>query len=213
MYILESLIDLSVLAVFVPTLFMVSITPGTCMTLAMSMGMTIGLKRNLWMMIGELHGVGLVALLSVAGIATIMLQYPAVFQLFKYLGGAYLFYSGIQLWLSYGKMALAEKLLGGEGAKAMELATQGFITAVANPKGWAFFIALLPPFISNDLPVATQVSIMLALIILIEFCCLVIYTCCGRAMSSFFQRSGNLQIMNRVAGALVMAVGIWMVFG
>ena len=207
------MLDLTLLTLFIPTFFIVSITPGMCMTLAMTLGMTVGVRKTLYMMWGELLGVATVAIAAVAGIATIMLQYPAVFQLFKYLGGAYLFYSGIQLWLSYGKMALAEKLLGGEGAKAMELATQGFITSVANPKGWAFFIALLPPFISNDLPVAPQVSIMLALIILIEFCCLVIYTCCGRAMSSFFQRSGNLQIMNRVAGALVMAVGIWMVFG
>ena len=210
---METLINLSILAVFIPTFFFVSITPGMCMTLAMTMGMTIGLRRTFLMMIGELLGVGLVALLSVVGVATIMLQYPTVFLLFKYLGGAYLFYLGIQLWLSRGKMAVTEERLDRNSATALELASQGFVTAVANPKGWAFFVALLPPFISDDLPMAPQISILLAMILVIEFCCLVIYASGGRTMSKFLQKSGNLQLMNRIAGTLMMVVGIWLAFG
>lgn len=54
-------INLTILAAFIPTFFFVSITPGMCMTLAMTMGMAIGFRRTLWMMAGELFGVGLVA--------------------------------------------------------------------------------------------------------------------------------------------------------
>ena len=43
------------------------------MTLAMTMGMTIGIRRTLWMMAGELVGVGLVALLSVIGVAALII--------------------------------------------------------------------------------------------------------------------------------------------
>lgn len=35
----------SLLSVFIPTFFVVSITPGMCMTLALSMGITIGVRR------------------------------------------------------------------------------------------------------------------------------------------------------------------------
>ena len=59
--------SLSVLSVFVPTFFLVSLTPGMCMTLAMVLGMTQGVKRALWMMLGELVGVGLVAFSAGAG--------------------------------------------------------------------------------------------------------------------------------------------------
>ncbi|HET8790682.1 MAG TPA: LysE family translocator, partial [Modicisalibacter sp.] len=55
------MINLSLLSVFVPTFFMVSLTPGMCMTLSMVLGMTVGVRRALWMMAGELVGVGLVA--------------------------------------------------------------------------------------------------------------------------------------------------------
>ena len=42
------MIDTTLLAVFIPTFLFVSATPGMCMTLAMTMGMTIGVKRTLW---------------------------------------------------------------------------------------------------------------------------------------------------------------------
>ena len=76
------------------------------MTLAMTLGMSIGVKRAMWMMLGELSGVGLVAALSAFGVAALLLNYPNVFTAFKYLGGAYLLYLGIQMWRSRGKMAL-----------------------------------------------------------------------------------------------------------
>ena len=77
----------AVLAVFVPTFFVVSLTPGMCMTLSMTLGMTIGVRRTFWMMYGELLGVGLVAAASVVGVAAVILQYPTLFLLLKYLGG------------------------------------------------------------------------------------------------------------------------------
>ena len=83
------------LSVFVPTFFLVSLTPGMCMTLAMVLGMTQGVRRALWMMVGELTGVALVAVSAGAGVAALMLAQPALFTAFKWLGGAYLAYLGI----------------------------------------------------------------------------------------------------------------------
>lgn len=210
---LNTLFNLSLMAVFVPTFFFVSATPGMCMTLSMTLGMTIGLRRTLWMMAGELVGVGLVALLSVIGVAALMLQYPAAFALFKYAGGAYLGYLGVQLWRSRGKMALQPEALGRLEIARRELIMQGFVTAVANPKGWAFFIALLPPFISNQHPMGPQITVLLALILLIEFSCLVLYASGGRTLSRFLQRGGNVRLMNRIAGTLMIGVGIWLATG
>ena len=203
----------SLLALFVPTFFFVSVTPGMCMTLAMTMGMAIGVRRTLWMMWGELIGVGLVASATVIGVAAVMLQFPLVFEIFKYVGGAYLLFLGIQMWQSRGRMALT----GFEGesipATPMELAVQGFVTAVANPKGWAFFIALLPPFIDDTAPMAPQLTVLLILILVIEFICLVIYAAGGRTLSRLLQRRGNVRLINRVVGTLMIGVGIWLALG
>ena len=64
------IMTLSTLSVFVPTFFLVSLTPGLCMTLSLSLGMTVGVRRTAWMWIGELVGVATVAVASVIGVAT-----------------------------------------------------------------------------------------------------------------------------------------------
>lgn len=202
----------ALLSAFVPTFFFVSVTPGMCMTLAMTLGMSIGVKRALWMMLGELTGVGLVATLSAVGVAALLLNYPNVFTLFKYAGGLYLLYLGTQLWLSKGRMAL-KHAVDGPGATRAQLIAQGFITAIANPKGWAFFVALLPPFLDASQPLAAQLTSLIAIILTLEFGCLLIYAAGGRTLRSLLMQSGNVRIMNRIAGTLMAGVGLWLAFG
>ncbi len=102
--------DWATLTIFIPTFFFVSITPGMCMTLALTMGMSIGYRRTLWMMIGELLGVAVVALAAILGIAAVMLRYPEVFTIFKAVGATYLFYLGVQMWRSRGKLAITSEV-------------------------------------------------------------------------------------------------------
>ncbi len=202
-------VNFALLAVFIPTFFVVSITPGMCMTLSLSMGMSIGLKKTFYMMYGELVGVGLVATASVIGVATIMLKYPSIFLVLKYAGGAYLFYLGIQMWLSRGKMAINLEECNFDVSKK-SLAIQGFVTAIANPKGWAFFIALLPPFIDEKLPMTSQLIVLIVMILILEFTCLVIYATGGKTLRKLLQNSSNVRLVNKVAGSLMMGIGVWL---
>lgn len=210
---MDNLINFSIMAVFIPTFLFVSATPGMCMTLSLTLGMTIGVRRTFWMMAGELVGVGLVALAAVIGVATIMLKYPDIFSLFKWVGGAYLGYLGIQMWLSRGKMVISLDSKNGQDISRSSLAMQGFVTAIANPKGWAFFISLLPPFINANYALAPQVVVLLTIILIIEFLCLVAYATGGRTLSRFLQKSGNVRVMNRIAGSLMIGVGVWLATG
>ncbi|WP_299591986.1 LysE family translocator [uncultured Microbulbifer sp.] len=205
------MIDLSVLALFVPTFFFVSITPGMCMTLALTMGMAFGVRRTLWMMLGELCGVAVVAIAAVVGIAAFMLKHPTAFQVFKYCGALYLAYLGIQMWRARGRMVLVEPTAEAQPAvPAISLMTQGFVTAVANPKGWAFFIALLPPFIHQDKPLLAQMVVLLCIILTLEFICMLIYASGGRTLSRLLHKGENVRLMNRIAGTLMLGVGGWL---
>lgn len=197
------------LAVFISTFTFVSITPGMCMMLSLTLGMTIGVKRTLYMMLGELVGVGLVASLAVLGVAAIMLKLPDLFWAFKALGGAYLGWLGLQMWQSKGKMSV--QINGSEhSVKRGDLILQGFVTAVANPKGWAFFMALLPPFLDPAQPLAAQMVVLLLIILALEFASLLIYANGGRLLARFLSETGNVQTINRIAGLLMIGVGVWL---
>lgn len=206
-------LNLALLSAFVPTFFVVSITPGMCMTLALSLGITIGVKRALWMMAGELVGVALVATAAAVGVATFMLKYPTAFAVFKYAGGAYLAWLGVQMWRSRGKMAMPEEDAGPVESSRLQLALQGFVTAIANPKGWAFFIALLPPFIDSKLPMAPQLTVLVLIILGLEFLCLQLYAHGGKTLRKALKQGGGVRTVNRVAGSLMILVGMWLAFG
>ncbi|WKE65365.1 LysE family translocator [Gallaecimonas kandeliae] len=201
-----------VLLIFLATFFFVSITPGMCMTLSMTLGMTLGVRRTMWMMAGELLGVGLVSVAAVVGVAAVMLNYPLLFQLFKYGGGAYLLYLGVQMWRARGKLALTGEP-GQAPASRRQLATQGFVTAIANPKGWAFMVSLLPPFIDTARSLPGQLGLLVGIILCTEFGCLMLYAAGGKSMGRFLGSGNNLALVNRIAGTLMMGVGLWLALG
>ncbi|MDP2635942.1 MULTISPECIES: LysE family translocator [unclassified Pseudoalteromonas] len=203
--------DLAILAVFIPTFFFVSYTPGMCMTLAMTLGMSIGVRRTMWMMIGELLGVALVAIAAVLGVANVMLNYPQAFAILKWVGGAYLVFIGITMWRDKAKLDLNDQQKSKVSRK--ELFSQGLVTAIANPKGWAFMISLLPPFINIDYAIAPQLSILVTVILVSEFVCMMAYATGGKSLRIFLSRGDNVKFMNAIAGSLMIAVGIWLAVG
>lgn len=179
------------------------------MTLALTLGMSIGIKRTLWMMIGELAGVALVATSAVIGVAAIMLNYPALFVALKWIGGAYLIWIGINMWRNKGKMSL--NLEGStQTSDRFKLMSQGFITAIANPKGWAFMISLLPPFINIDKSVPHQMVVLIGIILCTEFISMMAYASGGKSLRIFLSKGDNVKFLNRIAGTLMIGVGIWL---
>ncbi|KOO03243.1 LysE family translocator [Vibrio nereis] len=200
----------ALLGMFIPTFFFVSITPGMCMTLALTLGMSVGYKRTLWMMAGELVGVGLVAVAAVLGIAAVMLNYPWLFVALKLIGGSYLFYLGVQMWRSRGKLAINMEEATQAPQSDWDLVVQGFVTAIANPKGWAFMISLLPPFIDQSVALAPQLVILVSIILCFEFLCMTLYATGGKGLKRVLGHSQNVRLMNRIAGTLMMGVGVWL---
>ncbi|MCS0416503.1 LysE family translocator [Vibrio diabolicus] len=202
--------NLALLSMFIPTFFFVSITPGMCMTLALTLGMSIGYRRTLWMMIGELVGVALVSVSAVLGIAAIMLNYPWMFIVLKFIGGGYLLYLGVEMWRSRGKLAINVDNLEKPRSGNVALIMQGFVTAIANPKGWAFMISLLPPFIDQNAALAPQLIVLVSIILLFEFICMSLYATGGKGLKRVLGQSKNVRLMNRIAGTLMMGVGVWL---
>ena len=152
------LVDFTLLYFFIPIFFIISITPGLCMTLALTMGITVGVKNTMKMMVGELLGVLIVASSAVISGSTIINSFPIGFIVFKYVGGLYLIYIGYNMIRSKGSLSLNIDGSHKFQISFFKLATQGFLTAITNPKGWAFFIAMVPAFINYKNPIIPQMT-------------------------------------------------------
>jgi len=182
------------------------------MTLAMTLGISVGFRKTLWMMWGELLGVAVVAISAVLGVAKIMLDYPGVFIILKTLGAAYLLYIAINMWRAKGKLTLDSKDSVVKISK-QGLFQQGFFTAVSNPKGWAFTISLLPPFINTQQALAPQLSVLVMIILLSEFICMSLYATGGKALARYLTKSNKVSLLNKISACLMLSVAFWLLLG
>src|ERR1044071_3064266 len=109
------------LLAFSGSYFLIALSPGLCMTLSMSLGIRIGVRRSLWMMLGELAGIALVGSAAMLGVAALLLGAPTLFAVFKIAGAAYLLWTAWRSWNSKaGPVATAVDVT------PMALCTQGF---------------------------------------------------------------------------------------
>lgn len=201
--------DPATLLAFCASFFLIAVSPGLCMTLALSLGISIGVRRALWMMLGELTGIALVGAAALGGVGALMFKAPSAFAIAKLLGAAYLVWSAVRTWQAPPSVAVA----GGPVASREQLISQGFVTAASNPKAWVFFAALLPPFIDPARSLWPQAAILLCMMVLIEFACLLIYAQGGRVLRDYLANRGLGQWLNRVAAGLMVGVACWLVVG
>ncbi|MFT4652946.1 MAG: homoserine/homoserine lactone efflux protein [Patiriisocius sp.] len=203
--------EFTILAIFIPTFFVISLTPGMCMSLAMTLGMTIGVRKTFYMMLGEICGVALVAVLAVIGVASVMIQYPTVFTLLKWVGGAFLLYLGVKMWMTKVHIE-TDMLMSYRKITPNKLILQGFVTAVANPKGWAFMISLLPPFLDIAKPLPIQLLVLVSIIMMSELVCMLIYANGGKWLRRLLNKGDHAQWINRIGGGLLVVIGVWLAF-
>jgi threonine/homoserine/homoserine lactone efflux protein len=204
------MVNLELLVLFIPAFALASITPGMCMTLSLSLGMSIGVKRTLWMMLGELSGVALVAVASVVGATSLLLASPMAFNLLALVGALYLINIGVGMAKSHAKFDLQQ--VKQQLLSPRHLIAQGFVTATSNPKGWAFFVALMPPFIDQSLPLISQMAIYLTVVIAIEFTSLLAYASGGQFLKKVFQQGNALHRVMLFSGIIIAGIGFLMAY-
>ena len=195
---------------FIPTIASVSFTPGLCMTLAFTLGLSIGYQRALWMMVGELSGVATVFSATFWSLGWLLSRDPIYFQIVSLLGGAYLLYLAYQLFRQTPEAMKARNL---ENTSPMALAILGYITAVSNPKGWAFLIALLPGFVASDGPLFPQFLIMMGIMITTEFISMTVYATGGQWLARRLSDGSGVMNANRIAASMLTLAALWVLSG
>ena len=193
--------------VFIPTIAAISLTPGMCMTLAFSLGLSQGYRQTLWMMWGELAGVATVVSTCVLLLAWIQSLSDLYFTLLALAGGSYL------LWIAYRLWTQPVQFDRGEAQSRLTpwaLLTLGYVTAVMNPKGWGFMIALLPGFMSVDYSTPQQLAAFLGVMLPSEFLSMTLYATGGSGLRRFLTTDQHLANLNKVAAALMVLVALLM---
>ncbi|EGT1673555.1 LysE family translocator [Campylobacter coli] len=182
---------------FILTFVSVSLLPGLCMSLAFSLGLSLGYKNTLWMIFGELVGLALVVLCCALGIEFI-LRYENLFKFFQIAGALYLLYIAFILFKSKSQIT-QEKIIH---KKKFSLIIQGFIASSSNPKAWIFMFSILPSFLKFQV----NVNILLLIILLIEFYSLSLYALGGSIFKIFMNK--HLDKINKISALFIFAMAL-----
>ena len=193
--------------VFIPTIAAISLTPGMCMTLAFTLGLSQGYRLTLWMMWGELAGVATVVSTCVLLLAWIQALSEVYFAVLALVGGSYLLWIAYRLWTQPARFTSDENQ---PHLSAGALLILGYVTAVVNPKGWGFMIALLPGFMSVDYSTPQQLLAFLGVILPSEFLSMTLYATGGSGLRRFFATDAHLAKLNRSAAGLMVLVAALM---
>ena len=181
-----------------------SLTPGPNGLLALTHGALYGTKKTLATIFGGLLGFAVVIGMSMFGIGALLQASAELLTVLKWVGGAYLVWLGFQVWRSepLGIADTASRTSLGSS----KLFSQGFLSAVTNPKGILFFVAFLPQFIDPNASLFLQFVIMAATFVFVEFWYELMVATLADRIQPWLKRVGKN--FNRVFGLVFMAIGV-----
>jgi threonine/homoserine/homoserine lactone efflux protein len=153
-------VDSHALTSFIVAAFVLIVVPGPSVLFVVSRGVALGRRAAIVTAIGNAAGIYMQVVAVALGVGTVIERSVVLLDAIRLLGAAYLVYLGVQA--VRHRRALASVLdLGARAPERRNLALEGFVVGVSNPKWVVFFTAILPQFIDPaGAPVPVQ---MLAL--------------------------------------------------
>ena len=143
---------------FLITSFIVVISPGTGVLYTLAAGLSRGARASVVAAFGCTIGIVPHMAAAIMGLAALLHTSALAFQVFKYLGVAYLLYMAWSTLRERGALRV-EKEAGARSA--VQVTVTGILINILNPKLSIFFLAFLPQFVSAG--EANPLSRMLAL--------------------------------------------------
>ena len=176
-------------------------TPGPNAVNCVSNGMTHGFRRSLWGVLGILTQATLFLLLSAAGITALIAAMPEALFWGKLIGAAVLVTLGIRGWMQ------ASKPVAPRAVSARSIYGRAFLIATVNAKSVAGYLAAFTQFVQPDVPVWTQMWLILPTALTITALSYMTYTAVGAGLG----RSALSAILNvwlrRAMAACFVAYG------
>jgi threonine/homoserine/homoserine lactone efflux protein len=132
---------------FLITSFIVVVSPGTGVLYTLAAGLSRGSRASVVAAFGSTLGIVPHIAAAILGLAAILHTSALAFQIFKYLGVAYLLYMAWSTLRERGALTVEQDI---SPRSALQVTVTGVLINILNPKLSIFFLAFLPQFVSGD---------------------------------------------------------------
>jgi threonine/homoserine/homoserine lactone efflux protein len=175
--------------------FITSVTPGPNNTILFATGVNYGVKKALPFLFGIMLGLSVILTAIGLGLGIVFVALPAVYQVLKYLGFAYI------LFLAYSIIRSGYKPIEAN-SKLFGLFEATFFQFV-NPKVWV----VMPSFMASFIPIGASLGQTIGLVLvflIVTFPGALAWAMFGGLLKNFMADAKKRLIFNWIAGLLLV---------
>ena len=191
---------------FMVTSIVIIVIPGPSVLFVIGRSLSLGRRAGALSVVGNALGT-VPAVVAVAfGVGAIVASSVVAFAIIKIVGAAYLVWLGIQA-IRHRHDHRAD--VAREPTPAWRLLRQGFIVGATNPKTIAFFVAVLPQFVSPAAgPVWAQLLLLGLVFQTIALVCDSIWVLAAGTARTWFARSPRrMSTLSGTGGVMMIGLG------
>jgi homoserine/homoserine lactone efflux protein len=133
----------------------IAFSPGAGAIQSMASGLSHGLLRSYWSIVGQELGLLFQLTLVAIGVGAVVAKSIVAFTIIKFAGVGYLLFLAVRQWRATS-FNLTEKINGPQVRGGIPLLARGFLVNATNPKSLVFYLAVLPQFVSPTAPLPPQ---------------------------------------------------------
>lgn len=193
------------LLIFSLVAFLGVATPGPTVLLALTNGSRFGVRASVPGMVGAVLSDFVLISAVAVGLGALLASSEFWFSVVKWVGVAYLAYLGVRLLRSKGALTIPSEGSNAQSASAKAIFLRSFFVAVTNPKGYLFFSAFLPQFITPSEPQLPQYAALAITFAAIDFSVMLAYAAAGAQAIRFLRAKGVLWL-DRICGGALLAL-------
>ncbi len=185
------------------------VIPGPGVLFVIGRSLALGRAGGLLSVLGGVLGQVPLVLAVALGVGTVVSQSVVLFAIVKVAGAAYLVYLGVQAIRHRKDAARTDAGDAPPASHARQLA-EGVVVGVTNPKTIAFFVAVLPQFVSLDAGWVPLQMLQLGLVfLLLALVSDGAWALVAAAARGWFARSpGRIQTLTAVGGGMIVCLGV-----
>ena len=178
------------------------ITPGSPRILIVSYSMTYGAKKSAWTAFGDITANSIQMIVVTFIIGSVLLVYPQIMIMIKWLGVIYLTYLAYELFRAKVKnfSSSNEKIT----KTNISLFRDGFLVAGLSPKALIFFGAIFPNFMNFEGNYISQFIILGITYVVLDFTTLMIYGLGAQKISVWLK--ANPKTINIISAAALLVI-------
>lgn len=188
---------------FLQIILFLFITPGTPRIVIISLSISYGIRKCVWVALGDVTANILQASLVIFILHSFFLDNPNLLNFIKWIGIAYLFYLATDVYFSKIKNL---KNINSEKS-ILSLFKDGFLVAGTSPKAWAFFPLIFPQFINFETNYVIQFLILITTYVVLDFLSLICYAILANKLIDWLK--ANPKTINTISACVLLFIGIY----